>query len=177
MSGRSLLIVDDDDVFRERLAKSFAARGYDVRTAADGAVALQLAQQESPELALVDLRMPGPSGLDVVEALAGIDAATRVVVLTGWGSVPTAVDALKKGAHFYLQKPASLAEIEAAFGDDPVAVQAGGDDDIPSLARNEWEYLQRALADSQGNISEAARRLGLHRRSLQRKLQKYPPAR
>ncbi len=174
MSGRSLLIVDDDDVFRERLARAFVSRGYEVRTAINADSALKAAQQESPELAVVDLRMPGASGLTVVEGLAAIDVATRVVVLTGWGSVPTAVEAMKKGAHFYLQKPASLDEIEAAFGDEPTLI--GSDDALPSLARAEWEYLQRALAECQGNISEAARRLGLHRRSLQRKLQKYPPA-
>jgi len=175
MSGRSLLIVDDDDVFRERLARAFVGRGYEVRTAVDADSALAAARAESPELALVDLRMPGASGLSVVEGLAGIDVATRVVVLTGWGSVPTAVEAMKKGAHFYLQKPASLDEIEAAFGDEPVLLTS--QEALPSLARAEWEYLQRALAECQGNISEAARRLGLHRRSLQRKLQKYPPPR
>lgn len=89
--------------------------------------------------------------------------------------VPTAVEAMKKGAHFYLQKPATVTEIEAAFGDEPRLLPC--DEELPSLARAEWEYLQRALAECQGNISEAARRLGLHRRSLQRKLQKYPPAR
>jgi two-component system response regulator RegA len=173
--GRSLLLVDDDDVLRERMAKSFTSRGYDVRTANSPDAAIAEAQRESPELAVVDLRMPGGSGLLVVEALQGIDSTTRVVVLTGWGSVPTAVEAMKKGAHFYLQKPATVTEIEAAFGDEPQLLPS--DDELPSLARAEWEYLQRALAECQGNISEAARRLGLHRRSLQRKLQKYPPPR
>lgn len=173
--GRSLLLVDDDDVLRERMAKSFAARGYDVRTANSPDAAVAEAQRESPEFAVVDLRMPGGSGLLVVEALRGIDSTTRVVVLTGWGSVPTAVEAMKKGAHFYLQKPATVTEIEAAFGDEPRLLPS--DEELPSLARAEWEYLQRALAECQGNISEAARRLGVHRRSLQRKLQKYPPAR
>lgn len=173
--GRSLLLVDDDDVFRERMAKSFSSRGYDVRTANSPESAIAEAQRDSPELAVIDLRMPGATGLSLVDALRAIDNATRIIVLTGWGSVPTAVEAMKKGAHFYLQKPATVTEIEAAFGDEPQLLPS--DDELPSLARAEWEYLQRALAECQGNISEAARRLGLHRRSLQRKLQKYPPAR
>ncbi len=122
--------------------------------------------------------MPGRSGLELLRALLAIDPSTKVVVLTGYGSIATAVDAMRLGAVHYLAKPADVEEILAAFqrGDGPVTVAAGEDIGAPSLARAEWEHINRVLADCDGNISEAARRLKVHRRSLQRKLQKYPPA-
>jgi two-component system response regulator RegA len=142
--------------------------------AGDHGAALDEARKESPELAIVDLKMPGGSGLDVVRDLLALDAGTRVVVLTGYGSIATAVEAIKLGAVHYLPKPADCDEILAALGmavgDGPAAELA-----TPTLARAEWEHIQRVLADCAGNISEAARRLGIHRRSLQRKLSKYPP--
>jgi two-component system response regulator RegA len=150
-----------------------------VRTAPDNAEALAIAREESPELAVVDLRMPGRSGLALVRALKEIDATTEIVVLTGYGSIATAVDAVKLGAKHYLSKPADVDELIAAFERGPGMPdpQAHADIEAPSLARAEWEHMQRVLADCGGNISEAARRLGLHRRSLQRKLQKHPPRR
>lgn len=172
----SLLIVDDDRVFRERLARALRDRGYEVRSAANGDEGLALAREESPEFAVVDLRMPGMSGLDVLRSLVQIDPATRVVVLTGYGSIATAVDAMRLGAANYLPKPADADEILAAFeraqGGQP---SASPEILAPSLARAEWEHIHRVMADCEGNISEAARRLGLHRRSLQRKLQKLAP--
>ncbi|MCA9575593.1 MAG: response regulator [Polyangiales bacterium] len=178
--AHTLLVVDDDDVFRSRLGRAFAARGYDVREARDGDEALRAAQQETPEFAVVDLRMPGCSGLEVVSGLHALDPMTRVVVLTGYGSIATAVEAVKLGAAHYLTKPADADEIEAAFargagdGDATLPIR---EDDAPSLARVEWEHIQRVLTDAGGNISVAAKRLGLHRRSLQRKLGKYPVSR
>ena len=178
--AHTLLIVDDDDVFRGRLARAFSERGYDVREARDGEQALRSAEQETPELALVDLRMPGCSGLEVVAALHRLDATTRIVVLTGYGSIATAVEAVKLGATHYLSKPADADDIEHAFaraagdGDATLPIR---EDDAPSLARVEWEHIQRVLTDAGGNISVAAKRLGLHRRSLQRKLGKYPVSR
>ena len=171
----SLLIVEDDDVLRTRLARAFRDRGFDVREAASGEAAVELARSDPPEHALVDLRMSGISGLDVVAALKESDPSTLIVVLTGYGSIATALEAVRLGATHYLTKPADADEILAAFargggGAPPVA------DDAPpaSLARVEWEHINRVLADCGGNVSQAARLLGLHRRSLQRKLSKYP---
>lgn len=178
--ARTLLVVDDDDVFRSRLARAFMERGYDVREAHDGEEALRSAELDTPEFAVVDLRMPGCSGLEVVARLHTQDPTTRVVVLTGYGSIATAVEALKLGATHYLTKPATADEIEQAFtrgasaGDPTLPVR---NEDAPSLARVEWEHIQRVLTDAGGNVSVAAKRLGLHRRSLQRKLSKYPVAR
>jgi two-component system response regulator RegA len=119
--------------------------------------------------------MPGRSGLEVVRELCAIDPTTKIVVLTGYGSIATAVEAMRRGATSYLPKPADADEILVALADTPPQV-TGGDFPAPSLARAEWEHIQRVLADCGGNISEAARRLGLHRRSLQLKLRKYPPS-
>jgi two-component system response regulator RegA len=175
----SLLLVDDDTTLRERLARAFRERGYDVTTAGDYAEALAAAHRDSPELAVVDLRMPGRSGLELVRDLLAVDAATQIIVLTGYGSIATAVDAIRLGAVHYLPKPADADDILAAFarGAQAPALPAPETLQAPSLARAEWEHIQRVLADCGQNISEAARKLGIHRRSLQRKLQKYPPAR
>lgn len=172
MSGenRSLLIVDDDAPFRERLVRAMRDRGYDASGAGDPASALASANAESPELALVDLRLAGESGLDVVRALKVIDPATVVVVLTGYGSIATAVESIKLGASSYLTKPADADQIVAAFD----GIQPADDGSVPSLARVEWEHIQRVLGDAGGNVSLAARQLGIHRRSLQRKLSKNP---
>jgi two-component system response regulator RegA len=173
----SLLIVDDDRVLRERLARAFRDRGYEVRTAADCDEAVALASGDSPEMAVVDLRMPGRSGLELVLELKGIDPATRIVVLTGYGSIATAVEAVRLGATYYVSKPADADDILAAFarGEAPPMEPPPVDYAAPSLARAEWEHINRVLSDCGGNVSETARRLGIHRRSLQRKLQKYPP--
>lgn len=176
----SVLLVDDDEAFRERLARALRDRGYEVRTADGYDAALRLARADSPEYAVVDLRMPGRSGLEVVRDLAALDAGTRIVILTGYGSIATAVDAVRLGAVQYLPKPTDADELVAAFQRadlPPLAppVAAAGDYSAPSLARAEWEHIQRVLRDCRGNISEAARRLGLPRRSLQRKLGKNPP--
>ena len=173
----SILIVDDDEVYRTRLARAFVDRGYDVRTAHDHDSGVALATTESPEFAVVDLKMPGKSGLELVKALREIDPATKTVVLTGYGSIATAIDAVRLGATYYLSKPADADDIVASFarGEAPPLEPPDHDYRAPSLARAEWEHINRVLSDAGGNISEAARRLGIHRRSLQRKLQKYPP--
>lgn len=177
----TLLLVDDDEVFRARMARALRDRGYDVRTAGGFDEARALAAEDSPELALVDLRMPGRSGLELVRELRALDATTRVVVLTGYGSIATAVEAMRLGAVHYLPKPADADDVIAAFskgepGERPEPTERA-ELEAPSLARAEWEHMQRVLADCDGNVSDAARRLGLHRRSLQRKLQKDPPLR
>ena len=120
--------------------------------------------------------MPGESGVELIGRLKEVDPSTRVIMLTGYGSISTAVDAVKLGAANYVPKPADADDIIAAFqrGDAPAGTQTH-DYQAPTLARAEWEHIQRVLGDCGGNISEAARRLGIHRRSLQRKLYKYAP--
>jgi two-component system response regulator RegA len=138
-----------------------------------------LARAESPELAVVDLKMPGRSGLELVRDLQEIDPATRIVVLTGYGSIATALEAVHLGATHYVTKPADADDLLSAFareGPDsgaPVPIEHA----VPSLARAEWEHIQRVLVDCGGNVSQTARLLGIHRRSLQRKLARTPLAR
>jgi two-component system response regulator RegA len=175
----SLLIVEDDEPLRNRLVKAFDRRGYDVRATATAAEATRLAADDPPELVLVDLRIGADNGLDLITALKALDEATRIVVLTGYGSVATAIEALKRGAAHYLTKPADADEILAAFepSSSPPAMDALPAFQPMSLDRVEWEHINRVLVDCGGNVSEAARQLGLHRRTLQRKLSKYPSAR
>jgi two-component system response regulator RegA len=174
----SILIVEDDAVLRQRLARAFTARGYDVREAAGLPEAEAIGAAEAPEFVVLDLRMPDGHGLDLIPKLLAADPATRIVVLTGYGSVATAVEAVRRGAVHYLTKPADADEILAAFsrGDGAIGATA-----VPlqpmSLDRVEWEHISRVLIDCDNNISEAARVLGIHRRSLQRKLARYPPGR
>jgi two-component system response regulator RegA len=168
--ARTLLVVDDDPAFRDRLVRAMRDRGFETVGAGDHEGALAVARKESPELALVDLRLPGASGLEIVRDLKAFDPLTVVVVLTGYGSIATAVDAMKLGAASYLTKPTDADQIVAAF--DGVQPREGAD--VPSLARVEWEHIHRVLGDCGGNVSQAARALGIHRRSLQRKLAKNP---
>jgi two-component system, response regulator RegA len=179
LNERAALVVDDDDIFRNRLCRAFAARGWEAFGAADGPGALELASQSSPDLAVVDLRLPGMSGLDIVQGLRSLDETTCIIMLTGYGSIATALTATKLGANHYLSKPADADQILNAYSrisevsnDSPVKP---GTLAVPSLARVEWEHIQRVLTDCDGNVSQAAKLLGLHRRSLQRKLAKYPP--
>ena len=175
-SGRIALVVDDDDIFRNRLCRAFAARGWEAIGAADGERALELSSQSSPDLAVVDLRLPGMSGLDIVQGLRNLDETTCIIMLTGYGSIATALTATKLGANHYLSKPADADQILNAYSKlsegSPADSNAPA---VPSLARVEWEHIQRVLTDCGGNVSQAAKLLGLHRRSLQRKLAKYPP--
>jgi two-component system response regulator RegA len=175
---RSILVIDDDEIFRRRLARAFSERGLDARTAAGFDEAVAAAHAAPPDLAVVDLRLPGlRTGLDVLQALLDIRPDTRAVVLTGYGSIATAIEAVRLGAAYYLPKPADADEVLAAFERNSPAAAAHPAEETPSLARAEWEHIHRVLEDCGGNISEAARRLGINRRSLQRKLQKYPPHR
>jgi two-component system response regulator RegA len=175
----TLLLVDDDVVFRGRLARAFRQRGFQVSEAGDRDGAMVAAAEETPELAVVDLRLPGDSGLEVVRDLKRLDPATNVVVLTGFGSIATALESLRLGATHYLTKPVDAGQILAAFqrADGAAAPLPADPFATPSLARVEWEHIQRVLTECGGNVSQAARILGLHRRSLQRKLAKRPVAR
>jgi two-component system response regulator RegA len=171
----TLLVVDDDKVFRETIGAALARRGFAVTLAANAIEGEVAAKQAELEYALVDVRMPGPSGIELVERLRAIDDGTRIVVLTGFGSIANAVAAMRAGAQDYLTKPTDAAACERALLGR--VVEADADDSLPSLERVEWEYIQRVLADSGGNVSQAARRLGMHRRSLQRKLGRNAPRR
>ncbi|HEY8208830.1 MAG TPA: response regulator [Myxococcaceae bacterium] len=170
-----VLLVDDEETFRERLARALRARGLEVWTASSVEEGLQVARSAAPDVALVDLRMPGPSGLELVKALRVESPQTRTFVLTGFGSIGTAVEAARLGIAGYLQKPIDAEAIVAAIssGQAPEAPEP----EMPSLARVEWEHIQRVLSDCKGNVSAAAQQLGIDRRTLQRKLQKLPPRR
>ena len=172
-----ILLVDDEEHFRERLGRALVRRGHQVLAAADYPEALALLAGNEPELAVVDLRMPGPSGLELVKAALAVRPGLKIVVLTGYGSIATATEAIRLGAVNYLPKPADADEILAAFTQSGAAEVLESSDDLstPSLARAEWEHINRVLTDCGGNISEAAKRLQLHRRTLQRKLGKFPP--
>jgi two-component system response regulator RegA len=171
---RTLLLLDDDEVFATRMAKALAARGFEVTRVATAAAAVASARADSPECALVDLRLPDGHGLDVVAELHAVDATTRIIVLTGYGAIATAVESLKRGASDYLTKPVDADQVAAAFDLQGAAADRPREFTVPSLARVEWEHIQRVMTECQGNVSQAARVLGLHRRSLQRKLSKYP---
>jgi two-component system, response regulator RegA len=173
------LVVDDDDIFRNRLCRALEARGWEANAAGDGSTALELAAQACPDLTIVDLRLPGIGGLDIVRELRKLDDTNCIIMLTGYGSIATALTATKLGADHYLSKPADADEILNAYqkvakGNEETHVDAPAHL-VPSLARVEWEHIQRVLTDCGGNVSQAAKLLGLHRRSLQRKLSKYPP--
>lgn len=170
----SLLLVDDDPVFCEVLANALTDRHYSVTVAHDVPSALRKLEINIPDFAIIDLNMPGPSGLELVAKLHKLNQDTNVVVLTGYASIATAVEAIKLGATHYLTKPADADEIVAAFhrhsgeSQTPVSVKP------ISINRLEWEHIQKVLSECDGNISKAARQLGMHRRTLQRKLQKRP---
>ncbi len=180
-----MLVVDDDEMFRTRLVRAMSNRGLETASAADADGAERAAKEFKPDWASVDLRMPGRGGLDLVQSLHATDADMQIVVLTGYGTIATAVEAVKLGAADYLTKPVDADQILAAFeaaeakaADRPLPnlprIKAA-EAQTPSLARVEWDYIHRVLSDCGGNISQAARKLGIHRRSLQRKLHKLPP--
>jgi two-component system response regulator RegA len=175
-AGTSFLVVDDDERFRTRLARALGDRGHRVHTAQDHAEALGLARARRFERAVVDLRMPGPNGLHVIRDLLALQAELAVVVLTGYGSIATAVEAVRLGARDYLTKPCHADRILSAFEGEPADL-AEPNFETPSLARLEREHIERVLVECGGNISKAARVLGLHRRTLQYKLAKFPTAR
>jgi two-component system response regulator RegA len=171
----SLLLVDDDITFCQVLSRALEKRGFLVTVAHSVEQALPLAVSNPPEYAVIDLKMGGASGLVLTRSLHELDPATRIVVLTGYASIATAVEAIKLGATQYLSKPANTDEIVAAFGhsatsDLPLNAQPS------TVNRLEWEHIQRVLQEHQGNISATARALNMHRRTLQRKLGKVPAA-
>ena len=170
----SLLLVDDDEAFRLVLGRALEKRGFTVSSAADVEAAIALAQNNPPEYAVIDLKMPATSGLVLIQKLKMLDAETRIVMLTGYASIATAVEAIKLGATHYLAKPADADEIVNALkqtvGNPAVAIN----NDPLSVERLEWEHIQKILGEQEGNISATARALKMHRRTLQRKLAKKP---
>jgi len=172
-SSSSLLLVDDDVTFCQVLGTALENRGFSVHTAHNVNEALRLAERISPTHAVVDLRMPGRSGLEFVAKICGREPDIKLVVLTGYASISTAVEAIKLGATYYLTKPVDADEVVAAFERDEGDVTVLPSPEMISINRLEWEHIQRALSESGGNISAAARRLGMHRRTLQRKLSRH----
>ncbi len=170
----SLLLVDDDLTFGRVLSKVLEKRGFETYIATDLQGAVELANDHNPEYAVIDLRIGSESGLEVVKQLKSMDTGIRMVILTGYASIATAVEAIKLGATHYLTKPASAEEIIHALERDNGDSQVEPAENPLSIRRLEWEHLQKVLLENNGNISAAARALGMHRRTLQRKLAKKP---
>ena len=165
----TLLVCDDDEPFRRRLARSFRELGYRVFEASSAEEGLEVYREYYPKQVLVDLRMPGEGGLWLVKQVSASNRGAQIVVLTGFGSIQTAMDAVRFGAMNYVTKPASIDQIINSFG--PTA-QLVNEHVMPSLAEVEAEYVQRVLDHHDGNVSKSAKVLGLHRRSLQRMLKR-----
>jgi two-component system response regulator RegA len=169
-----LLVVDDDHNHCNALQRAFQTRGYAVKSASSVPQAMALLDDWRAHYAAIDLRLPGPSGLTLIPRLKEVNPEVRIVIMSGFASIATAVEAIKLGAIHYLAKPVDANMIELAFQ------RVLGDESIPpgpgrlSVNRLAWEHIQGALADYGGNISAAARALGMHRRTLQRKLSKHP---
>ena len=181
---RQFLIIDDDETFARVLARSISRKGYKAHIANDGVTALALLRDKKPDSAIthvvLDLKLSETTGLQLLPQLLSIHPELQVVVLTGYASVATTVDAIKRGASNYLSKPATVEEILAAFEIDSNqkaaerAAHENIDDGLLSVQRVEWEYIQRQLVANNNNVAATARALGMHRRTLQRKLQKRP---
>lgn len=174
ITAGGLLLVDDDQVFCKVLSEALTKRGFTVSVAHDAEAAVMVARRSVPAYAVVDLVMPGRSGLELVAELNSWGTEIKIVVLTGYASIATAVESIKLGAVHYLTKPTDVEEIVAAFGRDRANLGASASVQPVSVRRLQWEHLRKVWHDCGGNISETARRLSLHRRSLQRKLSRGP---
>ena len=173
MNGeRQLVIVEDDAAFARTLSRSFERRGYAVLSADSHEALLALLADHSPGYAVVDLKLGGASGLACVQTLRAHDEDMKIVVLTGFASIATAVEAIKLGASHYLAKPSNTDDIEAAFAKSDGNPDAPVDGRQSSIKTLEWEHIHQTLVETDFNISEAARRRGMHRRTLARKLEK-----
>ena len=167
-----LIIVEDDEAFARTLKRSFERRQYQVLVAHDHAALETLLAERRPGYAVVDLKLAGASGLVCVQALRAASAEMRIVVLTGFASIATAVEAIKLGASYYLAKPSTTDDIEAAFAREDGDPDASISERKSSIKIVEWEHIHQTLVETDFNISETARRLGMHRRTLARKLEK-----
>jgi len=168
----SMLVIDDDPHFGQVMVRSLERQNYSAHWIASADELIQI--EQAPDFISLDLRLEHSSGLDVIDTLIERWPSTRIVILTGYASIPTAVEAIKRGAHNYLHKPATLQELLRAFNDTP-AINTEQDESVMSVDRMEWEHIQRVLNEHGGNISATARALNMHRRTLQRKLQKHAP--
>lgn len=176
---KRILIIDDDEHFTQVLGRSLERQQYSTAIANNCANALDQCATFKPDWIILDLRLEHESGLSLIPNLVKHSPNSRIVVLTGYASIPTAVEAIKLGAHNYLHKPVSLQDLIAAFADDADTKNNdesnGSESDVMSMQRLEWEHIQRVLAENEGNVSATARALNMHRRTLQRKLQKHAP--
>lgn len=170
----TILIVDDDVTFAHILSKALTRRGYNVMTAETSSEAVALCQQHQPQQAVVDLKLESESGLNLLPQLKQANPSVKMLILTGYSSISTAVEAIKMGAVNYLCKPAGVDDILAAFDKVAPNPDINIKETPPSVDRLEWEHIQKVLAENEGNISATARDLGMHRRTLQRKLLKRP---
>ena len=173
-ADKSLLIVDDDDPFRNRLGRAMESKGFSVVLAKSVEEGIISAKKSPPAFAVVDLRLLDGNGLDVIEEIHKIKPESRVVMLTGYGNLPTAVSAVKAGAIDYLAKPADAEDVEAALLAEPNS-KAPPPENPMSADRVKWEHIQRVFELCNRNVSETARRLKMHRRTLQRILSKRSP--
>ncbi len=172
---QSILVIDDDPTFNEVLSRALSRRGFLARGVQDADSALIEAQSSLPDAVVLDLNLGNKSGLTLIRPLLGIAPDCRIIVLTGYASIATAVEAIKLGATQYFAKPVEVDSIVAAIGEAPPTLEeAELPSDPMSVSRVEWEHIQRVLHDNAGNISATARALKMHRRTLQRKLMKRP---
>ena len=171
---KSLLIVDDDNPFRERLARAMEKKGFKVSQAEGVKKGIDAVKTNKPAFAVVDLRLGDGNGLEVVKEIQNSNADSRIVMLTGYGNIPTAVAAIKQGAIDYLAKPADADDVEKALLADPNR-KADPPDNPMSADRVKWEHIHRVFELCNRNVSETARRLRMHRRTLQRILNKHAP--
>lgn len=172
--NRSILLVDDDEIFRHRLLKAFKHRRYEAYDAGNLKDAIALFSQHKIDQVVLDLRLGSESGLDLIPKLLELNPKARILILTGYGTISTAVEALKKGAYNYLSKPTDADSIAAALQEQVILKKQIPTNNLPALGQVEWDYINRILNECSGNISKAAKILGIHRRSLQRKLSKNP---
>ena len=173
-TDKSLLIVDDDNPFRERLARAMEKKGFEVTQAEGVKKGIESVKVKKPAFAVVDLRLNDGNGLEVVKELQSSNSKSRIIMLTGYGNIPTAVAAIKEGAIDYLAKPADADDVEKALLADPEA-KAPPPENPMSADRVKWEHIHRVFELCNRNVSETARRLKMHRRTLQRILSKRSP--
>ena len=173
---KKLLLVDDDEVFLGVLGKAMSNRGFDVIPATGISGAVSQAKKSIPTMAVVDLKLEGESGLDLIPQLIEINPDMNIIVLTGYSSIATAVTAIKRGASDYLSKPVTAGDVIKALSGELPAKDVLEDFSPMSIERLEWEHIQKVLKENDGNISATARSLGMYRRTLQRKLAKKPVA-
>ena len=173
-TDKSLLLVDDDNPFRERLARAMEKKGFDVTQAEGVKKGIESVKVKKPAFAVVDLRLNDGNGLEVVKELQSSNSKSRIIMLTGYGNIPTAVAAIKEGAIDYLAKPADADDVEKALLADPEA-KAPPPENPMSADRVKWEHIHRVFELCNRNVSETARRLKMHRRTLQRILSKRSP--